>query len=174
MRQVSYNSRFASNLIPEEKMRRSLFAIGLLLLTFCFRDWDAVAQTAAPPHTTPGSVTRITLVRIKPGRADDFWTDVRQNLKPIYEAYKAAGIIENYGFATKSTTDGEDDWNVAISLSYKNWAALDDLGPKQDPITLKHYGSAAARTAAAQKRLENGIAVSSFLIRQQKVNDIPK
>lgn len=130
----------------------------------------AVAQPGSP-NTTPGAVVRVTLVRVLPGRTDAFWQDMRQNLKPIYEEYKRRGIILDYTFATKATTDDPNDWNVVLTLSYPNWAALDNLGSRTDPVTLAHYGSAANRTAAANARIQNGITVSSFLIRAQAVND---
>ena len=128
------------------------------------------AQQGSPP-TTPGGVTRVTLVQIKPGHADMFWNDVRQHLKPIYEEYKRRGIITDYSVGTKSTTESPSDWDVVFTLSYKNWAALDDLGPKTDPVTIGHYGSVAQRTAAANARVEHRTTVASFLVRQQTVND---
>ncbi len=128
------------------------------------------AQQGSPP-TTPGAVTRVNLIQIKPGHADMFWNDVRQHLKPIYEEYKRRGIITDYSVGTKSTFDGPNDWDVIITLFYKNWAALDDLGPKTDPITIAHYGSTAQRTAAGNARIEHRTTVASFLVRAQTVND---
>lgn len=128
------------------------------------------AQQGSPP-TTPGAVTRVNLIQVKPGHADMFWNDVRQHLKPIYEEYKRRGIITDYSVATKATAERSDDWDVVITLTYKNWAALDDLGPKTDVVTIPHYGSVAQRTAAGNARLEHRTNVASFLVRQQTVND---
>jgi hypothetical protein len=122
---------------------------------------DLVAQE----NFTPGPVTRIILIRIKPGHTTEFWADVRQNLKPTFEEYKKQGVITDYMFFTKSTTENSSDWNVGYGLTYKNWAALDDLAQRTDPITLKHYGTAQARTDAGRRRIENGELISSFLIR---------
>jgi hypothetical protein len=123
------------------------------------------------PNTTPGGVTRVILLHINSGKGDAFWADMRKNLKPTYEAYKAAGIIDSYTVGTKSTRDSAQDWDVVITLNYKNWAAFDELGSRTDPITLKIYGSAAARSAAGNQRGENATQVASFLVRQQTVND---
>src|SRR5437773_4339975 len=120
----------------------------------------------AQENFTEGAITRIILLRIKPGKATEFWTDVRQNLKPIYEEYKKQGIITNYQIFTKSTAENAEDWNVGIVLTYQNYAALDTLTERTDPITLKFYGSREARTAAGNRRPENATIVSSFLIRQ--------
>lgn len=144
-----------------------------LLVSIVLASVLSAAPLAAQPgstNTTPGAVTRITLVRITPGHGDMFWQDVRQNFRPIWEEYKRRGIITDYTVATKVTTDDPNDWNVAVTLSYKNWAGLDNLGMRTDSVTLSHYGTAAARTAAGMARLEHGMTVASFLIRQQAVN----
>ncbi|CAN5225165.1 hypothetical protein BH20ACI2_BH20ACI2_07900 [soil metagenome] len=168
-------TRFAHGRIQRieenDKMtKRFLISAVMLVISYCCLPTAAAAQNSTP-NTTPGAVTRVILIDIRTGKGDEFWADMRKNLKPIYEAYKTAGIIEGYSVATKSTTDGQEDWDVALTITYKNWAAFDDLGSKTDPITLKHYGSAAARTAAANKRTESGTTVQSFLVRQQMLNE---
>lgn len=136
----------------------------------------ALAITAAPalaqqsPNTTPTTVTRVTLVRITPGHGDQFWADIRQNLKPVYDEWKRQGLLTDYSVATKATSESPDDWNVVFTLTYPNWATLDTFMSRSDPITLKHYGSAANRTAANRARIEHGTVVSSFLVRNQTVN----
>jgi hypothetical protein len=130
---------------------------------------SAFAQPGSP-NSTPGAVVRVVHIQIKPGHAAAFWQDMRQNLKPIYDAYKAQGIITDWTIATKVTTDSPDDWNVSLSLVYPNYAALDNLNSRTDPITLAHYGSAEKRTAAANSRTEHATTVHSYLIRRQTVN----
>jgi hypothetical protein len=129
----------------------------------------AFAQQGSP-NTTPGTVTRVTLIRIKPGHADQYWQDVRQHLKPIQDEYKKQGLITNYSLATKSTLDSPEDWNVVLTQSFPNWGALDTFGPRTDPITIAHYGSAANRTAANMARIEHATTMASFLVRDQTVN----
>ena len=141
-----------------------LLSLGLILCA------APLSGQAGSPNTTPTTVTRIVLVKIKPGHAEPFWADVRQHSKPINDEYKRQGIITNYSVATKSTSESADDWNVVFAITYKNWAALDDLGPRIGPITLAHYGSAAQRTAAFNARLEHSTLVASFLVRDQTVN----
>ncbi len=137
----------------------------------------AVALSSAPalaqvgsPNTTPGTVTRVILIDLKPGRTDAFWADMRRNFLPIWDQQKRQGMLVDYTVATKSTTEGRDDWDVVVTLTYSNWAALDTFGPRADAMTLAHYGSAANRTAAALARIENSTTVSSFLVRNQTVN----
>ena len=143
--------------------RLALAALALALTTA-----PALAQQS--PNTTPGTVTRIVLVRITPGHGDQFWQDVRQHLKPIYDEEKRQGLLSNWSVATKSTQDGPQDWNVALVLTYPNWAALDTFTSRADVITLAHYGSAANRTAANNARIEHGSVTANFLVRDQTVN----
>lgn len=149
-------------------MRKKLL-LPLIGITAILAAQSASAQMGSP-NTTPGAVVRVSQIRIKPGRTDAFWADMRQHLVPIYEKYKASGIISDYTISTKATTEGDDDWNVSIGLLYPNWAALDTFTARTDPIALAHYGSAANRTAATMARLENGVIVNSYLIRRQTVN----
>jgi hypothetical protein len=129
----------------------------------------AAAQMGSP-NTTPGAVVRVVQIRIKPGRADAFWADFRQHLKPIYDQEKQQGIITDYTVATKATLNNENDWSVSLHFIYPNWAALDGLAAKTGPLMLAHYGSAAKQSEAATARTENAATVASFLIREQTVN----
>lgn len=138
---------------------------------------EAPAQTASPmgnvagPHTTPGVVSRVILYRIKPGMADAFWSDVRTHLVPIYEEYKKRGLITNYSYFSKATSDSDRDWDVGLTLSYANWGALDTFSAANtDPVTLGHYGSAANRTAANNARGGMREVMQSFLTRSQTPN----
>ncbi len=142
-------------------------AAAALALMLC--SVPAFAQMGSP-NTTPGTVTRVVMVRIKPGHADQFWADVRQHGKPVNDEYKRQGILTNYTVATKSTLDNPDDWTVVYTFTYPNWATFDNLQSRTDPITLAHYGSAASRTAASTARLEHSTTVASFLVRDQTVN----
>jgi hypothetical protein len=99
-----------------------------------------------------------------------FWQDIRQHSLPIWEEQKRRGLITDYSVSTKSTTEDPKDWNVAIVVSYKNWGTLDGFGARNDSVTLSHYGTAAARTAAATARIAHSELIASFLTRNQTVN----
>lgn len=99
-----------------------------------------------------------------------FWQDLRQNSLPIWEEQKKRGLITAYSVSTKSTTENPADWNAALVVSYKNWGSLDGFGARNDSVTLRHYGTAAARTAAAQARIAHSQVMASFLTRDQTVN----
>ncbi len=131
----------------------------------------SVSAQQGSPNTTPTTVSRVTLVRIKTGHTEQFWADMRQNLKPVYEAYKRAGVLVDYSVATKGSTENENDWSVRLTLTYRNYAALDSLAAKTGPITLAHYKSAEQRTAAGLARSEHGVVVASYLERDHTLND---
>ena len=88
----------------------------------------------------------------------------------VRKAQKAAGIILGYTVVTNQTTDSPDDWSVAFALTYANWAALDSVGARTDPITLRHYGTAQARTAVGNGRAAIRTLVRSNLMRVQNVS----
>jgi hypothetical protein len=146
---------------------KALFSLVGLLATLAAIPGSAQMGS---PNTTPGSVTRVQQIRIKPGRSDAFWADMRQNSKPILDQEKQQGIITNYTVATKVTLNNENDWSVSVRVTYPNWAALDGLAAKTGPIMLAHYGSAAKQTEALMARIENAVITASFLVREQTVN----
>ena len=147
---------------------RKVFSLSMVLgMVLCASELGAQAGS---PNTTPGTVSRVTLLRINPGHAAMFWQDVRQHSLPIWEEQKRRGLITNYAVSTKTTTESPTDWNVALVVTYKNWATLDSFGPRNDSLTRAHYGSPEARTAAATARIPHADVVSSFLIRDQTVN----
>lgn len=52
---------------------------------------------------------------------------------PVYQEYKKAGIILDYGFFSKATTESAEDWSVGVILTYANFGAMDNLASKTDP-----------------------------------------
>ena len=134
--------------------------LGLLVLSTA----PAAAQmTASPVRTATTAVNRIVLFKLLPGQGPAYNQDVLEHLMPVYEEEKKAGILTDYRFFSKTTADSPDDWNVGVMLTYPNFAALDNLATRTDPITLKHYGSAEKRTAAGAARNQIRTVVSSFL-----------
>ena len=134
-----------------------LFAAGLL---------TANSASAQNPNYNPGPVWRVTYYSIKPGQGDVFWKDIRENFKPIYEEFKKAGLISDYRFYTNPVADHPKDWDVALAISYPNWAAIDELDAKGATIAAKHYGSREAMIEAGKKRVEIRETIASHLARE--------
>jgi hypothetical protein len=146
--------------------RRFLVRLALLASVTAVPTVSAQAPSALADSgfTATSAVLRVTLWRYADGMQQAALADMRTHLVPIWEAYKAAGIILDYSTMTNATASSKDDWQLGIVLTYKNFAALDSLAPRQAPITLKHYGSAAARTAANEARAKLRVLVSSNLV----------
>ena len=129
--------------------------LSLMLLT------AAVAQD----QYTEGTVERVILVRILPGHFNAFMDDLKTNIQPIYEAEKTAGLIEAYHIFLNQTKGNPEDWDIGISLTYKNMAALDGLGIKVLELRMKQFGDKSKEQKVVDKRVENGQTVASYLIR---------
>ena len=146
-------------------VRRSLVRLALLASVVAVPAVSAQGPIGADSSfTVTNALLRVSLYRYADGMQQAALTDMRDHLIPIWEAYRAAGIIQNYSTMTNATANSKDDWQFGVVFTYKNYAALDSVGPKQAAITLKHYGTAAARTAANEARAKTRILVSSNLV----------
>src|SRR4051794_12986683 len=108
-----------------------------LPILFCL---VAAGMSVAQDQYTEGTVERVTLVHILPGRFNAFMADVKNNIQPIWEAEKSNGLIEGYQIFLNQTKASADDWDIGIALTYKNMAALDGLGVKVLDLRMKQYG----------------------------------
>lgn len=127
------------------------------------------AQAPAPAVSDSGFtgttvVMRVSLYRYADGMQAAANADMFMHLIPIWEAQKAAGLILSYSIMNNPNPSSKDDWQFGIVFSYPNYAALDGFGAKNQPITLKHYGTAEKRTAANDARGKLRTLVSSNLI----------
>jgi len=134
----------------------------------------APCASQAQEHYTLGPINRVFLVDIKPGKSSDFWTDLRQNLRPLYDEYKRQGLIQNYSVGVKTTAEGPDDWDAVIILTFRNWAALDTFATKGDSVSVRHFGSYGKRSDLASKRSESTNLVSNILVRDVTLKEMPK
>jgi len=142
--------------------RRALSLLSVILLLLVVVP-TLVAQN---PNYNNGPVWRVIYVDVKPGMGDAFWTDIRQNFKPIYDEFKKQGWIVDYKFYTNPVAQHPNDWSVAIAIEYKTWGTLDEMGEKAAAISEKHYGSRQAMMDAAKKRNEIAPTLSSTLARE--------
>ena len=125
----------------------------------------SLATATAQDQYTEGTVERVILVHILPGHFNAFMTDVKNNITPIWDSEKSAGIIQGYQIFLNETKASMDDWDIGFSLTYKNMAALDGLGMKVLELRMKQYGDKSKEQQVIDKRVENGRAVASYLIR---------
>jgi hypothetical protein len=140
-----------------KKLILAALALGLLCVAS-----PAIAQE----HYTDGPVWRINYLNVKPGKMGDSLKDIRENFAKVSAAAKAQGLILDAKVYLNPTSTGPDDWDIATCVLYKNWAQMDGLTAATEALTLKHYGSAEARTQANNKRLEMWTVTSSNLARE--------
>ncbi len=125
----------------------------------------SLATAAAQDQYTEGPVDRVVLVHILPGHFNAFMDDLKNNIKPIWDAEKKAGIIEGYGIFLNQTKASVDDWDIGFELTYKNMAALDGLSMKVLELRMKQYGDKSKEQQVIDKRVEHGRTVASYLTR---------
>ena len=142
-------------------MRKALWAT-LFVATLL----TALPAFAQSPNYDYGPVWRVTYFHIKPGQGEAYWKDFREHVKPVYEALKKEGLIADYKVWTNVTTDGPQDWDVAVGTMVTNWAAIDQLDARASTLVAKHYGSREAMLEAGKKRNELREVVSSKLARE--------
>jgi hypothetical protein len=140
--------------------RRTLYLSGFALLL----SLPAAAQQASRPYTE-GGVTDVQYIRVKPGRLDEYMTFLAGPYKQLMEAQKKAGVITGWAVFQSDSRD-EDDWNIALTTTYKNRAALDNLRDRVDPIDQQVYGSLEKSSDAMVKRSEMREIVGNRLMRQ--------
>lgn len=142
----------------KQTIRFTVAALCLSLMT--------IATANAQDQYTEGGVTRVTLVQILPGRFNAFMDDLKNNIKPIWEEQKKAGLIQDYGLFLNTTKATPDDWDIGFALSYKNFAALDGLAQKVLDLRMKHYGDKSKEQQVIDKRIQNGRVITSVLTRE--------
>ncbi|MFL5448966.1 MAG: hypothetical protein ACJ8AP_01140 [Gemmatimonadales bacterium] len=74
-------------------------------------------------------------------------------------------MITGWG-AYQSENRDETDWNIVLTTTYKNMAALDNLRDRADPITRQVYGSLDKSDEAMAKRGEMRDIVGNRQLRE--------
>jgi hypothetical protein len=142
-------------------MKRAVqLSVGMVCLCLLLAS-AAVAQD----QYTEGTVERVNLIRILPGHFNGFMDDIKSNLQPIWEAEKANGLILNYQVFFNQTKSNPEDWDIGVTLEYKNMAALDGLAQKVLDLRMKQYGDKSKEQKVIDKRVDSAQTVASYLIR---------
>jgi hypothetical protein len=123
-------------------------------------------QAFAQEHYTEGPIWQVTLIRVKPTQMDAYLTTLRSSTKPLYEEMKKEGLILDYKVFFNTTKHDPQDWDMAISVEYKNFAALDGLTAKNEVIRDKILGSKQAAQQIGEKRVDMREIVSTMILRE--------
>ena len=133
------------------------FLIFLLLL---------VPAAFAQEHYTEGPIWRMQLIRVKPTQMDAYLTSLQQSTKPLIDEQKKQGIIMDYKIFLKQTKASPEDWDIAVAIEYKNYAAMDGLAAKGEATRDKILGGKQAAQTLGEKRAEIREIISSELLQE--------
>jgi hypothetical protein len=123
----------------------------------------AIADEARP--YAEGNVVNVSYVKIKPGMFDAYMSYLAATYKPLLEEQKKAGIVVDYAIYQAEARNAEDP-DLILTTVYKNWAALDGLTDKVEPLQAKAFGSRDKSNAAAIDRESMRTLLGSETIQQ--------
>ncbi len=111
-------------------LKSSLLAAALVVASSSI----AIAEEARP--YTEGPVVNVSYIKVKPGMFDAYMKWVATERKALMEEYKKAGLILDYRvYSTEAR--GPRDPDIILTVTYKNFAALDGIDDRQDAVAAK-------------------------------------
>ena len=122
-----------------------------------------LGQSDAP--YTEGPVWTISMVKTKPGMADDYLKNLAQIYKAVNDEAKKQGIIMDYKILLGNDSTPQD-FDILLMQEFKNMAAFDGLREKTDPIARKLIGSEDVQRQGAVKRMEIREIMGNKLMRE--------
>ena len=122
-----------------------------------------LGQSDAP--YTEGPVWTITMVKTKPGMADDYLKNLAQIYKAVNDEAKKQGIIMDYKILLGNDSTPQD-FDILLMQEFKNMAAFDGLREKTDPIARKLIGTEDVQRQGAVKRMEIREIMGNKLMRE--------
>ena len=108
----------------------------------------ALGQEAAEQ---PAPVWRMVYYRIKPGQAEAFWNDFRDNGAPMFNMAKEEGILADFMLFSNPYKAAPDEWDALLMLKYRNWAGLDAIEARAGKLYLEHYGAEKLKTLEQER-----------------------
>lgn len=139
-------------------MKTKLILTAVFVWAICV---GALAQSPSPAATTrstgapynEGPVWTLTMIKTKTGLDDDYFRQITGTVKPVYDEMKKQNMIGDYKILM-GDPHGRDEANIIIMVQYPNYAALDGLRAKMDPIVEKAMGNQDQQRETAVKRLD--------------------
>ena len=130
----------------------SIFTLSIVFAGICSAQTTRSSGGSTAPYTE-GSVWVLTMIKTKAGLEDEYLKQITGTVKPVYEEEKKQKVILDYKIF-QGDPGNAHDFNVLIMVEYPNFAALDGLRDKMDPILAKVMGSEDQRRDLAVKRLD--------------------
>jgi hypothetical protein len=144
------------------KITKKLQAVMLTAFSFVGASL-CLGQSDAP--YTEGPVWTISMIKTKPGMADDYLKNLAQIYKAVNDEAKKQGIIMDYKILLGNDSTPQD-FDILLMQEFKNMAAFDSLREKTDPIAKKLIGSEDVQRQGAVKRMEIREIMGNKLMRE--------
>jgi hypothetical protein len=144
------------------KITKKLQAVMLTAFSFVAASL-CLGQSDAP--YTEGPVWTISMIKTKPGMADDYLKNLAQIYKAVNDEAKKQGIIMDYKILLGNDSTPQD-FDILLMQEFKNMAAFDGLRDKTDPIAKKLIGSEDVQRQGAVKRMEIREIMGNKLMRE--------
>ena len=129
-----------------------IFTLSIVFAGICSAQTTRSSGGSTAPYNE-GPVWVLTMIKTKAGLEDEYLKQITGTVKPVYEEEKKEKIILDYKIFQGEPANPHD-FNVLIMVEYPNFAALDGLRDKMDPILAKVMGSEDQRRDLAVKRLD--------------------
>jgi len=121
----------------------------------------SVAAVADDHAYTEGTVVNVASIRTEYGKFDEYMKYLDTTWKAEQEAAKKAGYVLSYKVITVEPR-GENDADIYLVITYKNWAAMDGATAKGDAIAKQVEGTLAAQNQGAVDRSKIRRVLGSF------------
>jgi len=144
------------------KITKKLQAVMLTAFSFVAASL-CLGQSDAP--YTEGPVWTISMIKTKPGMADDYLKNLAQIYKAVNDEAKKQGIIMDYKILLGNDSTPQD-FDILLMQEFKNMAAFDGLREKTDPIARKLIGTQDVQRQGAVKRMELREIMGNKLMRE--------
>lgn len=100
---------------------------------------------------TEGPVIDVGYIRTEPGKFEEYMRYLATTYKQLMEEQKKAGIILDYAVYV-AFPKSENEPDLILTTTYRNFAALDGLNKRTDPIMQKVWGSLSKSDQATAER----------------------
>ena len=116
------------------------FALRSLLCFAWLASLGSLATAGENDPYTEGNVVEVSYIKVKPGMFDAYMAYLASTYQDLLEEQKKAGLVVDYAvYGTQARSPAEPD--LILTVTYKNWAALDGLEDKLEPVLNKAFGS---------------------------------
>jgi hypothetical protein len=88
-----------------------------------------VAYAADEKPYTDGPVVNVSYIKTKPGQFEAYMKYVATTYKQLMESEKKAGYVLSWSIF-RAQPRSSNDPNLILTITYKNWAALDGLADR--------------------------------------------